>query len=81
MVDIYYWVECGDSQSVLVLAVSVSQSLIMTEQEEPSEEQLPPAAASYSSPSSEGEEMAENYQREDLGSAGTIKVTNYESRL
>ena len=53
----------------------------MTEQEEPSEEQLPPAAASYSSPSSEEGEMAENYQREDLGSAGTIKVTNYKSRL
>ena len=67
--------EGGDSQSVLaVLEVSVSHSLTMTEQEEPSEEQPPPAAASYSSPSSE-EEMAENYQRADLGSAGTIKVT------
>ena len=45
----------------------------MTEQEENTEEQLPPPAASYRSP--EPGEMAGSYHRED--SAGTIKVKNY----
>ena len=44
----------------------------MTEQEENTEEQLPPPAASYRSP--EPGEMAGSYHRED--SAGTIKVKN-----
>ena len=49
----------------------------MTEQEETTEEQLPPPAASYRSP--EPGEMAGSYHRED--SAGTIKVKNKQEKL